>query len=377
MKKLVSLAMILAICLSLCACGKSEAATACEELIGQIGEVSLDSESRIFAAENAYEALSDKEKEQIAESAQVLADSREKYNALVAEAERNARLEAVTALIDAIGEVTLDSESAIASAESAYSALSPDEQGMIRESGDKLAAAKAAYDAAVTETQVAQAVSSIDAIGAVTLESEAVVKAAREAYDALTDAAKALVTNYATLESAEAELADLKAAERDKILKTYTSKFEIDYDKVEGITWYMHKKMPDYIDVRSYIIPYIGVENNNVWICIRYNYTEDDWVFWKRLKIVSDGKSYSKSVGAFDTVRDNDGGVVWEWYDECLDYNQPLDSEELQMLRQIADSNETIIRFQGDDYSYDLTVTKTDKTIIADVLALYGALLES
>lgn len=47
------------------------------------------------------------------------------------------------------------------------------------------------------------------------------------------------------------------------------------------------------------------------------------------------------------------------------------------MLRQIAGSNETIIRFQGNDYSHDLTVTKTDKTIIADVLALYGALLES
>ena len=50
----------------------------------------------------------------------------------------------------------------------------------------------------------------IDAIGTVTLDSEGAIKAARGAYDALTDAQKELVGNYQTLLDAEAKLAQLK-----------------------------------------------------------------------------------------------------------------------------------------------------------------------
>ena len=53
-------------------------------------------------------------------------------------------------------------------------------------------------------------VQSIDAIGTVTLESEAAITAARTAYDALSEADKALVTNYSKLTDAETALAALK-----------------------------------------------------------------------------------------------------------------------------------------------------------------------
>ena len=52
----------------------------------------------------------------------------------------------------------------------------------------------------------------IEAIGEVTLEKEAAITAARAAYEALTDAQKALVTKLETLTAAEKTLADLKAA---------------------------------------------------------------------------------------------------------------------------------------------------------------------
>ena len=51
----------------------------------------------------------------------------------------------------------------------------------------------------------------IDAIGTVTLDSEETIKAARGAYDALTEAQKAQVGNYQTLLDAEAKLADLQS----------------------------------------------------------------------------------------------------------------------------------------------------------------------
>ena len=53
-------------------------------------------------------------------------------------------------------------------------------------------------------------IQAIDAIGTVTLESEAAITAARTAYDALSETDKALVTNYSKLTDAETALAALK-----------------------------------------------------------------------------------------------------------------------------------------------------------------------
>jgi hypothetical protein len=47
------------------------------------------------------------------------------------------------------------------------------------------------------------------------------------------------------------------------------------------------------------------------------------------------------------------------------------------MLKQIANSKETIVRFQGDNYHYDLTVKSSDKTAINQVLTAYEALKNS
>ncbi len=79
MEKGMSLVLALVMCLSLCACGKSKAATECENLINAIGAVSVDSKEAIEAAEQAYNSLNDKDKEAIAESAAVLNDAHSAY----------------------------------------------------------------------------------------------------------------------------------------------------------------------------------------------------------------------------------------------------------------------------------------------------------
>ena len=57
----------------------------------------------------------------------------------------------------------------------------------------------------------------IDAIGTpVTLDSEAAIVAAREAYDKLTEAQKLLVRNYDALTAAETALAELKKTDEDQ-----------------------------------------------------------------------------------------------------------------------------------------------------------------
>ena len=60
------------------------------------------------------------------------------------------------------------------------------------------------------KTDAATVVAQIDAIGVVTLDSETAITSARNLYDALSEQAKAYVTNYDVLVAAEASLAALK-----------------------------------------------------------------------------------------------------------------------------------------------------------------------
>lgn len=94
MKKAISLILAFVLCLSLCACGKSDAVKNVETLIKAIGEVSTESGEAITAAEAAYNALTDKEKEQVSGIDTLSA----------------AKVDYVEVLIASIGEVTLESK---------------------------------------------------------------------------------------------------------------------------------------------------------------------------------------------------------------------------------------------------------------------------
>ena len=170
------------------------------EKINAIGEVTLASEEAIVAARAAYEALTEAQKAEV-----------KSYDKLTAAEARLADLKAAKAvddMIDAIGEVTLESEEAIAAARAAYEALTEAQKAEVK-SYDKLTAA----EARLADLKAAKAVDDmIDAIGEVTLESEEAIAAARAAYEALTEAQKAEVKSYDKLTAAEARLADLKAA---------------------------------------------------------------------------------------------------------------------------------------------------------------------
>ena len=178
-----------------------QAVDAVEKLIDAIGTVTLDSEEAIKAARDAYDALTDAQKEQVG-NYQTLLDAEAKLADLKA-------ADAVEKLIDAIGTVTLDSEEAIKAARDAYDALTEEQQAQVGNYQTLLDA-----EAKLADQQAADAVEKlIDAIGTVTLDSEEAIKAARGAYDALTEEQKAQVGNYQTLLDAEAKLADLQAAD--------------------------------------------------------------------------------------------------------------------------------------------------------------------
>ena len=182
------------------------AVVAVKELIDAIGEVTLDSGDAIDAARTAYDKLPEAKKV-LVDNYEKLTAAEEAYTALV----DAAAAKAVDDLIDAIGEVTLESGDAIKAARAAYDALTDTQKELVK-NYEKLTAAEEAY-AAMVDAAAAKAVDDlIDAIGEVTADSGDAIKAARAAYDALTDTQKELVKNYEKLLAAEELYEELTAS---------------------------------------------------------------------------------------------------------------------------------------------------------------------
>ena len=182
------------------------AVVAVKELIDAIGEVTLESGDAIDAARAAYDELPEAKKA-LVDNYEKLTAAEEAYTALV----DAAAAKAVDDLIDAIGEVTLESGDAIKAARAAYDALTDTQKELVK-NYEELTAAEEAYTNLV-DAAAAKAVDDlIDAIGEVTADSGDAIKAARAAYDALTDTQKELVKNYEKLLAAEELYEELTAS---------------------------------------------------------------------------------------------------------------------------------------------------------------------
>ncbi|MBQ6790250.1 MAG: leucine-rich repeat protein [Paludibacteraceae bacterium] len=211
--------------------GDKEAADYVIGKIDAIGEVAYTDESKalIDAAREAYDDLIKDQQALITdEQYKVLTDAEAKYEELKETAEKKAAADkkaadAVIAMIDAIGtvEYTDESKAHIDAARKAYDALTDDQKALVTAEQYKvLTDAEAKYEelkkAAEDKVATDAVIAKIDAIGEVayTDESKALIDAAREAYNALTDDQKALVTaeQLKVLTDAEAKYAELKEA---------------------------------------------------------------------------------------------------------------------------------------------------------------------
>ena len=360
MKKSLSLFLAILMLLSFTACGKSEAAKVVDAQIAAIGEVSLDSEPQITAAEAAAAALPEEDYKQL-DKLKTLEQARASYEALAAQAEA-ARVDEA---IDAIGDVTLDSSGAVASARSLYDGSRTEVQALVQ----NLPVLEAAEET-LRGLLVEQASSLISAIGDVTMESAEQIQAAQEAFSALSPEDAAKVQNAGVLQNAADRLAVLKKELAESLL----ANMRLEEDRVRGLKFYYPSALSFYsdgswaADVRCFVLPYLGQEGDTVWLRLLCNYTADDWVFFKNMTFAVDDARYYKSFNYFDIVHDNGGGDVWEYIDT------EVSDSDVEMLWAIVDSTETIIRFEGDDYVFDFTVSDTDKQSIRDVLTVYEAL---
>ena len=364
MKRSLPILIALILCVVLCSC-KSKDATAADDMILAIGEVTLDSEQDIIQAENAVNALEDKDYKQL-EYLEELEKARTTYDDLVDRDDANHIIESINEIKD---NVTLDSEKKIQSVRKAYEKCTDGAKKYVSNYPDLVKS-----EETLSTLKVENVIKSISAIGTVTLDSGMSISNAQTLFNKLSAVEKSQVSNVKTLNNAVETLETLREKkqeqeklEREKAAKKAIAKMKVTTDKVEGITWYHSPNEPYYADSRSYVLPYIGKKDSSVWLRLRFHYTGNSWIFFVNLTIVVDGQKYYKTFSYYDVNRDNDT-EVWEWVDIAPS------TADIQMLENIADSQETIVRFQGDNYHYDLTIKSSDKAAIKDVLAAYNAL---
>ena len=306
MKRGLLFIIIAVMCLSLCSCGKSEAATNADNMILEIGEVTLESGDKIADAEEAVSNLKESEYKQL-EQISILEEARTTYDRLVEEkriADNNKAISEIETAIDSIGVVTLEQESAITSARTVYDKGNDDVKAGIR-NYEVLEQA----ETELSNLKVQNVINLIDQIGQVTLDSGEKIDAAKAAYNFLTSDEKRQVTNSANIEAASTKLTELQTENSVKNIIRVTKLRASSPNSAGGVSLYIgFKNMSDkvikyitfevvpynavgdivYCDIRDYANfrgqatgPYAkgeGLAGNNsgYWDCAWYNYSITD-----------------------------------------------------------------------------------------------------
>lgn len=279
--------------------------------------------------------------------------------------------------IDNIGQVTVDSKDSITAAEEEYNKLS-DEQKEKVDNYDVLTTARADYDAieekASLLTQLNSAYESSD--------WDTVVSVADKIISGFSGSEEA---NQATALKSEAEV---KLNEERSVIKekgkAALPRLISNYDNVQHLTWYKPQSAPEYTNSRCAFYFYLGKRDDDggkdsgaAWLRLKATYVGDDWIFFKNIQINVNGQTiYTVNPNYFDILHEVGNGKVWESLDCTFPENNSwiLSDEQRSVIEQIRDSSEAIIRFQGDHYRYDYTVTNEEKRGIGDILDAYDYL---
>lgn len=133
--------------------------------------------------------------------------------------------------------------------------------------------------------------------------------------------------------------------------------YHLQYDKIEGNLFVTNNQAPS-----KPLRVYLGNKDNQSWIIMRATYEGDSWLFVNSYIIATDDDRYvAENV---EMKRDNAGGKVWEWHGTVVE------DRERALLQSIAASNDTTIRFKGENYYKDQTVTQETKEDIVRVLKI-------
>ena len=189
-----------------------------DALIESIGTVTLESGETIESARKAYDAL-DKTVRDLVTQADELTAAENSYHKLIVEQ----AADEIDGLIKAIGKVTLDDRTPITAARSAFDEAEEEIKAAVQMLPE-LEKAEELYHRLEVEHAAEEIDALIDAIGDVTLDSGEFIEAARSAYDLADEEIKAEVGKLSVLTEAEETLVYLgkkaQAEEMDAVIAT-------------------------------------------------------------------------------------------------------------------------------------------------------------
>jgi hypothetical protein len=100
---------------------------------------------------------------------------------------------------------------------------------------------------------------------------------------------------------------------------------------------------------------------------LKVQYAASDWLFVNTVYAWHDGVKELLVAGQFE--RDNNS-TIWEWQDVA-----PSDLQ-VTILESLANAKEAVLRFEGQQYRKDVTLSSADKKAIREVLTAYRAMRE-
>lgn len=171
-------------------------------------------------------------------------------------------------------------------------------------------------------------------------------------------------------ELADAEEKVKKEAEKAKAekLANATKKLRTSYDDMRDITWYYDKGTPKYRDVNSFHLYMSKSKNSTPNLRFAIQYTASSWLFIESYIIKTDNNSYTITPTRKELERDNGYGGIWEWYDVLLDKRM------YHIIKDVIQSKNAKIRYNGKQYYDDKTISQKEKMGLQNILDAYEAL---
>jgi hypothetical protein len=162
--------------------------------------------------------------------------------------------------------------------------------------------------------------------------------------------------------------AEQKERESQRAIAAATQNLTKSTDEMREIDWLNDKSTPETNNTRN-VHAYIGKKGDHVWLRFKMTYNADDWLFVESVAFKVDGEDFSLNYGLFDDWdRDNAGGGIWEWKDVNMDRRT------WDLIRKIADSSKTMMRYDGRQYYSDREVTSQEKQALKNIILAYEAM---
>ena len=122
----------------------------------------------------------------------------------------------------------------------------------------------------------------------------------------------------------------------------------------KATTWYTPRSAPKYIN-RNGIYCYFGTADGLPKV-LRFvvQYRADNWLFIKKVQFSIDGSPYEFVPN--NVERDNEGGYIWEWFDEPLLYSSK------DIIRALSEAKSAKMKLIGDQY-YDIKQSGRERRV--------------